>query len=444
MRKTSIKLSGLNHMEARKLPTAIAQDLPTDALLAYYQLADEGFLQTIFFEGSRFFTQIMTSFHWGNLNRWDRVAKNLYLGILPSFGQYKQLIDEVRKNGGELSAVVSVVTMPHLVGFGVDPLSVWIEENIEQRVLLIPDFTANADNRDIINSVLFMEQIVKGINATNKEENKKDEKNEKAIFVHCKAGKSRSAMICLIYLYFFGKEEGLNLSGDINDINADVKTIEEYLISKRIQVEILPCQREKAIEVINIMRQLQKEGKLSIVAESNENQKTTFPIEEKPKDIKSALKETLHSLHLKNEIIHLPSFLAMGYYALCNQYSWFRKAVNSFGYFLNIIKEEAQDSPQKKSIKDFFISIYSAKDETWYLDLINSQGPLQKFKEIDTYSFGMWNNEGDKKERGKLCDGFIQDLNSYLADSLNCNVEEILQAAKELKAERSFSPQKHN
>ncbi|RDI44605.1 dual specificity protein phosphatase family protein [Aquicella lusitana] len=394
-----------------------------DTLLPYYTLKDPTLLEAIFSEGSRILTEVITSM--GYANKCDKIAKNLYLGMLPGFGNYKQIIATAEKDGAPLGMVLSVVPIWQLSGIKVDPPKVWKDENVKQVVLPIPDFTAEASSDDIMTAVLMMRDCVQA---------------NKSVLVHCKAGKSRSAMVCLIYLYFFGRDENLGLSGRIQDIKQDIQKIAVYLKQKRLQVDILNPQLEKAEEVISYMKQKQLENKLNYnqpEIATQENDKIDLS------NIKEELKKLIWSPQTKKEIVHLHSFIKLGHYALCNQNSSLKKAVNQLAYYLNI-QDEQKDSLQTKCVKDAFMTIYNASDESWYLDLVGGKGPLKKLVEInDSYSFSLWSNLEDKKERESLRAEFVEELTAYFAEQLNCPVSAIKEAAELLAKERNQLQYEH-
>ena len=159
----------------------------------------------------------------------DRVAIGLYLGKLPSRGnqsqganelatldeaannqeseklaeytnsnQHEAIIDFVNKvEGGKrpLGLVVSVVDYNEFVAYPepvvrpvVSPRH-WKEKNVDHILLPMSDFKANASNASIIATVKAMREYIQ---------------SGKAVYIHCKAGRSRSALLCAIYIAIYG------------------------------------------------------------------------------------------------------------------------------------------------------------------------------------------------------------------------------------------------
>lgn len=383
------------------------KDLSLDALYAYYHLIDSTLKKTLVFGVSRFYTEKKSSTeNTGNLWRpWDKVADHLYLGKIPSLSSYiysmadqhEQLIDFIKKEKDSypLGMVVSVVDYFELAGHAVVSPSCWEQKNIKHYLLPISDFTANVSNESVIAIIEEMKQCIE---------------SGKSVYVHCKAGRSRSAMICAIYLGIYGEKEGLILNED-----EDIEKIEDYLIQKRPQVDLNEDQRKKAVEIIRIMKQEEK------IIENNQNNNNNHLSNKnevdkvnqinQSLDLKESLNEILGSLSLKNAIIYFSSFKKLAIYACKNQ-----------GYVAY--------SQSTEGVKAFFKNIYYATNSDWYVELLNSkQGPMQQFVDADPYTLYLWSS--DKKERATLCEDFIKELNAYLAQALNCSLTDIENAVKE-------------
>lgn len=372
-------------------------------LLPYYILRDSTVTKSVVFEVSRYYTETKSSAEnkGSNWRPWDQIAPSLYLGKIPSVGksyysalnQHEEIIDFVKKNEEihPLGLVVSAVDYFELSGYSVVSPNQWAEKNVQHLMLPVSDFSTNISNDSIIAAVNTMHDCIEG---------------GKSVYVHCKAGRSRSAMVSAIYLGVYGENQNSESSFDIDEI-------EKLIVKKRPQVSLNKGQREKAVEVIGIMKKMQKEqAEKTVICDSSPRQAS---------NLTESLKEYLSSLELKNAIVHFNSFKMMAIYACSNQ-NW------------------KQTSGVTNDIKDFFKSIYDADDNLWYLYLVNSAGPLQKLIDEPApsyvpYGLSMWKSDNTpeyKKECGKLRGDFIEELNNHLAHVFNCTVNDIKSAALDL------------
>lgn len=127
--------------------------------------------------------------------RWyDRVDENVVLGALPFRSMVEQLkVDE--NIGGvvccneqyELDALAEIARKRD-----------WEDANIAYHHIPMRDFTGCASTSDLQLALKFMSQITS---------------NGKSIYVHCKAGRSRSASVAVCYLmhqYDFTQEKAIN------------------------------------------------------------------------------------------------------------------------------------------------------------------------------------------------------------------------------------------
>lgn len=162
----------------------------------------------------------------------DNIIPGLFLGVIPvesstcgsgCTNSHQRIVNLIRNTpgSGPLDLVVSAVTYEEtqgkgFFGFNITKPSTWFEDaDINQTLVPINDRPARIDMDD--------DRI---IGVTN--EIKQCIDNGKSVFVHCKAGRERSATICAIYLTLYGGEY-------------DIYTLEqaiEFLKMKRIQVDL--------------------------------------------------------------------------------------------------------------------------------------------------------------------------------------------------------------
>ena len=113
--------------------------------------------------------------------------------------EHKQIIELVKKSNPNrlLKLVVSVVQKNEFKGEGFASVKSmvtaenWKAEGVDHHLLEMEDFTANVSNKEAIAAVLKMRKCIE---------------EGGAVYVHCKAGRSRSIMMCAIYLAIYGTD----------------------------------------------------------------------------------------------------------------------------------------------------------------------------------------------------------------------------------------------
>lgn len=195
----------------------------------------------------------LTRVHVKNWQAYNQIIDGLFLGMIPIkkaniFGtEFDNQHRQIQKFAAEknpnrpLKLVISVVEPDELKGVGfaniesmVSPKD-WnnLKPGVEQHSLPIADQTAGVSNDDAIATLFKIRQCIL---------------ENGSVYVHCKAGRSRSAMICLIYLVVYE--------------NMTIQTAKELLIRQRKQVELNNDKLNKAAEIINeIKHRIQHEIK---------------------------------------------------------------------------------------------------------------------------------------------------------------------------------------
>lgn len=174
---------------------------------------------TVIVKRKRFFYEISLAYNVINnkINpkKWhtlDQIVDHLYLGRLPlkNTGDHQFIINNN-------CAVLSVVELHENTTLGIlsDPVTPedWKQSNIAQKQIETPDFNP-----------LSVEDIIQGVEFI--EENIKKGKN---VYVHCKAGRSRSAAIVICYL--------IKQSGRWRDENIIEETI-DLVKKQRPNIEV--------------------------------------------------------------------------------------------------------------------------------------------------------------------------------------------------------------
>jgi hypothetical protein len=178
-----------------------------------------------------------------------QIAEGLFLGMIPikkawetnEFDdQHLAIIELAKKSNAErpLKLVISTVEHDELLGKGFASIKEmvstdeWMKNKVEQVLVSVPDFSANVKNEIVIDAIEKMRKCIE---------------NKGAVYVHCKAGRSRSAMLCVIYLSVYGLDPTASSPMTFEAAFNIVK-------SKRPQVELHETQKAKAAEVIAILK----------------------------------------------------------------------------------------------------------------------------------------------------------------------------------------------
>ncbi len=241
------------------------------------------------------------------------------------------------------------------------------------------------------------------------------------VYIHCKAGRARSAMIVATYIAIFGDSK--NLESAVNQLKQkrpqvdlhDDKVVdwnELKLMEQKGNVNKL----KKAQEAINLHRAISLEHKIAekiekdlkisdYITKFNECSKKNWtnlswvqaPVkkesnirrlinrltpEETPWDFEAG-HTPLSSLEFQNELIQFTSFKQLKIYATQSQ---------------NLSKKTSQ---RTRYVQEFLKEIYEAKDDLWYENW--KKGPLYK----------LYNNSKTTEEVRKLINLFISDIKKY-------------------------------
>lgn len=177
----------------------------------------------ILFEVSLIYTQHTTK-HW-----FDEITPNIVLGALPLHEHFDAIKNE------NVNSILSMVDAFELENETFDIIHGWQGTGLDHKHIETPDFIG-VENHKIQEGVEFLEQQI--------QENKK-------VYVHCKAGRGRSASVVAAYLL----KHGVGKKGSLDYIppNADLLEIYTFLKSKRPQVN-LNRNQQNAIKFWNNLR----------------------------------------------------------------------------------------------------------------------------------------------------------------------------------------------
>lgn len=157
---------------------------------------------------------------------WSEIIDGIILGAIP-LKNYKH--NEILVNTENVKYILTILDQFELetityISKPVKPED-WIECNVSQKIINSSDFKP-LKIHDIHDGVLFLEKCINEI---------KQNKDERKIYVHCKAGHGRSAIIVIAYLM---KNHGMNLEAaheftrnkrnTINLNNSQYNSLNEY------------------------------------------------------------------------------------------------------------------------------------------------------------------------------------------------------------------------
>ncbi len=361
------------------------RNVTLNSLSPYFQI-EEPTTSTMLWDAGIFHTSRFSTKMMNKLGIWEecsRIAPGFYLSIIPASGgscyaandqheQFQELINARENNQRPLKVVCSLVSYMDFARQGVEPPNVWIKKGIEQITIPIPDFTAKIENEVLISVVEHIEQV-RG--------------KDHSVLYHCKAGRSRSAMMMSIVL---ARMELSKISPDKeitkDQIRRSVQTAVEQLQRERKQVGLLKEQFEKAVEVVWEMHLEQKQHRtdnsISQVSRST--------------DLANDIRQYLASLTIKNVMaFKMISFTMLNVRARKQQ-----------GFISN--------SPEVEKIKHFLDAIWNAQDATWFFQLVNSKDPLY--------------------------DDFLAELNNHISNVFECTLEQVKAATGQCELAPRYRP----
>jgi len=299
---------------------------------------------------------------------WDHVADGIFLGKAPEKGVSGEgddvkIIDEsddilafVNKLSPErpLGQVITVLDYFELANIGVGNLvspADWERKvrGISHDHIIISDFDGKVSPQLVLRALYRMKGIID---------------SGYSVYIHCKAGAGRSALMVLLYLFLFGDGKEL--------LPGNLMRAYNYLKYKR-KININKNQFERVQEVVDFYRNM---NPASILTDDP-------PIRGRSlEDLHSFLK----SFTALDAIRHLTSFKELALYAIKHL---------SFGLF---------SCKRSEHIRNLFAAIYHGQTD-WLKDIVCNRGPLQELIDVDPLS-----EPEDKKIRQALAAKFKEDV----------------------------------
>lgn len=330
----------------------------------------------------------------GLWNDVDKIAENLYLSSLPMRGNEENLIKKVGASDNGSMLVVSAVDRyeNNETLLFMDPVrpEEWKKTfNVDQKNVAvdqvqceIKDFTGG-EKIDVPSAAEIVIKIQKFRDAN------------KSVLVHCKAGRTRSAMFvaCVLAVYDFGQlpENATKSPEELIDFAVD------FILSKRPQIKVHHDVKLTAIKIVNMVKNiLRGEEKLEEPLRTKIDRLAINPL------VKDTLKEVES-------------------YQKLRQYR--DNAIIKTGALFSKVK------PVKRAehIDKFMGSVESVdkNDGSWLTHLMCQTGPIKEFLDADPYTYFVGDRDEDKRERARLILHLKQDVEEFICKNLHCSLEEL-------------------
>lgn len=338
------------------------------AVLTPFFQVETSFIKRFNFGASLLFTQMQINNPFSDLNSWDLVAPHLYLGIIPTVSEAKKIKEAIPK----LKLVVSVVEPFELKGkawpvdLNIQSPQKWKDMDVDHYSLPVEDFTTIVAEENIYEAIKKIHEcIIAGGD----------------VYVHCKAGRGRSALLCACYLAVYGSGDGKLKP------NSKPAEVYAYLQSKRKQVSL----REDGLNKIQNLKNHHEnfENKRPKVADLTE----TWTLQQK-------LNSYLASIETKKEIAQLTSFKELSQYAA-----------------------DKSSTSRATHIKTFLNDVRDAKNANWYFDLFNSEGPLKAL--LAARPLNGFMGTGLPKNRINLVASLKKEVEKLIMDDLKCTKKDL-------------------
>jgi len=325
-------------------------------LTPFYRIDSVSFFKQARFIISDLFNTYMASDKRPNFNE---IIPGLFLGRLPRDG-------EAHFDVPVVDLVVSVIEPWEIaqgmgVGYVLEP-SDWKLRNTKHILIDMKDFSADVDTNDVLNAIFEMKKMLD---------------DHKKVYVHCKAGRSRSAMICAIYLAMYSDiKEIVEANNDEERFNKAC----DFISGIRPHVDVDPGKIKKGQEILRGRNNFTHFGAID---------RSRSPADEKhfvsehdyiaSDDIKIAIKD-------------FTSFKSMKVYA----------------YYAQNYQKPYATCQRTSHIREFFDDILKSTDGGWYNRLINEEDPIKKLLEADKLG------QDDKNRRAKLVSDFMEELQLHI------------------------------
>lgn len=299
--------------------------------------------------------------------RLSHVITGLFLGRIPNKTPqvFMDFVNEVNPTR-PLGLVVSVVEKDELRGDGflganmVKPRQ-WTQEGVKHHLISMVDFTHTVDVDESIETIKKIHACIE---------------SGKAVYIHCKAGRSRSAMFCIIYMCCF-------LDNPATKLRYTPAEALKLLKDARKNVDV---GRNKMKMAQTIIDEFENHG-LSPKTPSVQN--------------KERIDIILGSDEIKDKILNLPAVDALRLYKITT----------------NKEKVVKKNSDRGKRVDKILQLIQKPYSEEWFFTLVETKGIYDKFLTLGPI------DEDDKNIRKELIDNLREQVVNYIKETIDYTYE---------------------
>ncbi len=328
---------------------------------------------------------------WKNVNE---MGNNLHLSSLPMRGNEKNLIKTVHATETHSLLVVSVVEDYENTQslFGMDPIrpEEWEkicnvngnEVKIEHVQIRMKDF----NNGEDLNIASAVEAVIKI-----------QEYREKhgSVLVHCKAGRTRSAMLvaCVLAIYDVGMREENVSKSPAQLIDITIKLMQK----DRPQVKVNKKGQETAVKIVNMVKCLLRgEAKLD-------------------EPLKTKVDRSAIDKNVKDTVMELDSYKRLLEYK--------SHAIDKTGTIFSKLKPVMRVG----HIDKFSKSLAEKNDAEWLRDLLCETGSIKDFLDAKPYAYVVKNGDTtkDEQERKEIIESLKTEVEQFFCMNLKCSSEEL-------------------
>lgn len=326
----------------------------------------------------------------GLTDPWNKIGKNLFLSKIPLRGEKERIIDFITNECKQapLGLVVSVVQDYELTetGYFMDPIrpDEWkqneqAEPPIEQCRLDMKDFNSEVNVNEAVKLIFRIQEEYR-------------EKN-KSVLIHCKAGKSRSAMLASCVLAVFDLcEDKNNIMKPSEDL---VEMAVEEIFANRKQIKVSSALKQTAVTIVNEARRVQNEKLCKALELKQQEEKHGLSLKERAD-------QCFSNAEIKEEIMHMEAFK------------------NMTAYKNALIKEASLKYPKRaEHIERLLTAIVEAKDGQWYAELVELTGPSKDLLNASPF-FNVLDADVDRHKREMLIEKLKNDVESLICLNLGC------------------------
>lgn len=330
--------------------------------------------------------------YWGYWKERSHVAKNLYISKIPLRGEEEAIINFVNEKGeGPLGCVVSVVkpyevleTLPRM-----DPIrpDEWKDKHIQHILLEMPDFTSAIAVSDAF-------RVIQEIQAYRQK--------EEAVLVHCKAGRSRSALMvaCVLAIY------------DLHSLDLSSGKLVDLAIAKISENRHIRMEENRDIAV-KIVAHARRELYGLRMSSDDTLYKSTLDSRDLAAEMKSSRDDLNHRVN--------HTFADDAFKSALQQMSSYKNLVA----YRDALNRGVFWTPKRVRHLDLLIdAIGNAKDCGWYVDLLNSTGVAALLLHAAPY-FTRTNVVEDADNRKRLIMALKEDVEKLLSAKLGCGLKEL-------------------